>query len=112
MEPGDEEAAAEVLEFIRAHGPTHPRAVDAEFAHGRTTNAWGGSSNSTTHLLDGMHYRGLLRVARREAGIRIYEAAEHPPAESVATPAWRGPRRCSSSCCASTRLCRERAFVT
>jgi len=39
-------------------------------------NYWGGSSNATTHLLDAMHYRGLLRVARREKGIRIY--AEHP----------------------------------
>ena len=45
------------------------------------TNAWGGSSTATTHLLDGMHYRGLLRVARREDGIRIYEAVEHPPAD-------------------------------
>ena len=26
-----------------------------------------------------MHYRGLLRVVRREAGIRIYAAHEHPP---------------------------------
>ncbi|MCE9657406.1 MAG: winged helix DNA-binding domain-containing protein [Burkholderiales bacterium] len=79
--PTTKKKAAEVLEFIRAHGPTHPRLVDAEFAHGRTVNAWGGSSNATTHLLDGMHYRGLLRVARREAGTRIYEAVEHPPAE-------------------------------
>ncbi|MET0335496.1 MAG: crosslink repair DNA glycosylase YcaQ family protein, partial [Rhizobacter sp.] len=30
------------------------------------------------HLLDGMHYRGLLRVARRENGTRIYEVATHP----------------------------------
>ena len=79
--PATKKKAAEVLAFIQANGPTHPRLIDAEFAHGRTTNAWGGSSNSTTHLLDGMHYRGLLRVARREAGIRIYEAVEHPPAD-------------------------------
>ncbi len=80
--PATKKKAAEVLAFIQANGPTHPRLIDAEFAHGRTTNAWGGSSNSTTHLLDGMHYRGLLRVARREAGVRIYEAVEHPPADS------------------------------
>jgi uncharacterized protein YcaQ len=36
------------------------------------TNYWGGSSSATTHLLEHMHYRGLLRVARREKGIRIY----------------------------------------
>ena len=70
-----------VLDFIRARGPTHPRAVEAKFAHGRVTNYWGGSSNATTQLLDGMHYRGLLRVKRRDSGTRIYEAIEHPPAD-------------------------------
>ena len=72
--------AGEVLAFVRERGPTHPRAVEAAFAHGRRINAWGGSSNATTHLLDGMHYRGLLRVATRESGTRVYEAVEHPPA--------------------------------
>ncbi|MEP7303232.1 MAG: crosslink repair DNA glycosylase YcaQ family protein [Caldimonas sp.] len=80
--PATKKKAIEVLAFIRENGPTHPRAVDDRFAHGRTTNAWGGSSNSTTHLLDGMHYRGLLRVTRRESGTRIYEAIEHPPADT------------------------------
>jgi len=69
--------AAELLDFIRARGPTHPREVEAQFAHGRRVNAWGGSSSATTHLLDDMHYRGLLRVARRESGVRVYEAVEH-----------------------------------
>jgi uncharacterized protein YcaQ len=55
----------------------HPRQVDEHFSHGTVTNYWGGSSNATTHLLDAMHYRGLLRVVRREAGIRIYAAHEH-----------------------------------
>jgi len=73
--------AAEVLAFIREHGPTHPRAVEAHFAHGRRINAWGGSSLATTHLLDDMHYRGLLRVQRRDNGTRIYAAVEHPPAD-------------------------------
>jgi uncharacterized protein YcaQ len=41
------------------------------------TNKWGGSSNATTHLLDALQYRGLLRVARREKGIRIYAASWH-----------------------------------
>ena len=73
--------AAEVLAFIRERGPTHPRAVEEHFSHGRRINAWGGSSLTTTHLLDGMHYRGLLRVQRRDNGTRIYAAVEHPPAE-------------------------------
>jgi len=71
--------ADEVLAFVREHGAVHPRDVAAYFAHGRVTNYWGGSSNATTHLLDGMHYRGLLRVARRENGIRIYEIQNHVP---------------------------------
>ena len=63
--------AQEVLEFVRERGEVHPRDVDAHFAHGRVVNYWGGSSNATTHMLDGMHYRGLLRVTRRDAGIRV-----------------------------------------
>src|SRR6185436_1561383 len=48
-------------------------------------NYWGGSSSATTHLLDMMHYRGLLRVVRRDAGIRVYGAQEivRPPADSA-----------------------------
>ena len=61
--PATKKKAADVLAFIRERGPVHPRLVDAHFAHGRTVNAWGGSSNATTHLLDGMHYRGMLRIA-------------------------------------------------
>jgi uncharacterized protein len=68
-----------LLEFVREHGAVHPREVDKHFSHGTVTNYWGGSSNATTHLLDGMHYRGLLRVARREGGIRIYAVHEHAP---------------------------------
>jgi uncharacterized protein len=66
-----------LLDFVREHGAVHPRDVDAHFAHGTVTNYWGGSSNATTHLLDAMHYRGLLRVVRRDAGIRIYGVHDH-----------------------------------
>src|SRR5688572_31666495 len=34
------EKAAAMLAFIRERGPTHPRAVQAAFAHGRMTNYW------------------------------------------------------------------------
>ncbi|VTU24667.1 DNA glycosylase AlkZ-like family protein [Variovorax sp. PBL-E5] len=73
--------AAELLDFVRARGPVHPREVEQHFAHGRVANAWGGSSNATTRLLDDMHYRGLLRVKRRDGGTRIYEAVTHRPAD-------------------------------
>lgn len=64
--------ASEVQAFVRERGVVHPREVDAAFAHGKTTNWFGGSSNASTQLLDGMHFRGLLRVARREGGVRLY----------------------------------------
>lgn len=74
-----------LLAFVRERGSVHPREVDAYFAHGTVTNYWGGSSNATTHLLDALHYRGRLRVARREAGIRIYTAHEHASAPTDAS---------------------------
>jgi uncharacterized protein YcaQ len=77
---GCRKRALQILEFVRERGAVHPREVDAHFAHGRVTNYWGGSSNATTHLLDAMHYQGLLRIVRREAGIRIYAEHEHASA--------------------------------
>ena len=68
--------AAAVLDFVREHGVVHPREVDAHFAHGKAMNWFGGSSNASTQLLDGMHYRGLLRIARREGGVRLYAPRE------------------------------------
>jgi uncharacterized protein len=68
--------AAAVLAYIRERGAVHPREVDAHFAHGKVTNWFGGSSSASTQLLDVMHYRGMLRVARREAGTRVYAARE------------------------------------
>jgi uncharacterized protein len=66
-----------LLEFVEERGPVHPREVQEHFAHGRVRNYWGGSSHATTQMLDTMHYRGLLRVARRENGIRIYRTHRH-----------------------------------
>jgi uncharacterized protein len=80
--------ARRLLDFVRERGAVHPREVDARFAYGKVQNYWGGSSSATTRLLDAMHYRGLLRVARRESGIRIYAAHEHG-----AGPADEGARR-------------------
>jgi len=76
--------ANEVLEFVREREVVHPREVDAHFAHGKATNWFGGSSNASTQLLDGLHYRGLLRIARREGGVRLY--AERVANEAHADP--------------------------
>jgi uncharacterized protein len=78
--------AREVHGFVRERGAVHPRDVNARFQHGKTRNWFGGSSNASTLLLDGMHYRGLLRIARREGGVRIYAAADlHLAEEPVET---------------------------
>src|SRR6516162_131103 len=69
-----EKQARLLLEFVQERGAVHPREVGKYFSHGTVTNYWGGSSNATTHLLTAMHYRGMLRVVRRERGVRIYAA--------------------------------------
>ncbi|RYX82751.1 winged helix-turn-helix domain-containing protein [bacterium] len=71
------ELAEKVLEFVRERGSVHPRELDAHFTHGPVGNAWGGTSNATTRALDGLHYRGKLRIVRRDKGIRVYAVAEH-----------------------------------
>ena len=81
--------AARVLAFVREHGEVHPREVDAFFSHGTVTNYWGGSSSATTHLLEDMHYRGLLRVTRRERGVRVYSVRESAPEPVGVSPAGR-----------------------
>ena len=69
-----------IIEWVcgrfRSRGEVHPREVDGHFALGTVTNYWGGSSSATTHLLDQMHYRGLLRVSGRDAGTRLYAVRE------------------------------------
>jgi len=75
----DKRRAQLLLEFVRERGAVHPREVDDHFAHGTVENYWGGSSNATTHLLSAMHYRGMVRIVRRESGIRIYAAHQHGP---------------------------------
>jgi len=74
-----------VLDFVRERGVVHPREVDARFQHGKSCNWFGGTTNASTQLLDGMHYRGLVRVAGRAGGVRLYAArAPHPPATDPA----------------------------
>jgi hypothetical protein len=76
--------ADEVLAFVRERGDTHSKQVQGNFDHGRMKR-WGGNLNVSGHLLQGLHYRGRLRVARREAGTRVYQAVEHPPQDDSPT---------------------------
>ena len=64
--------ALALIEFVRERGTVHPRDADKHFAHGSATNWFGGQSNVTTKLLDKLHFHGQLRVARRDAGTRVY----------------------------------------
>ncbi len=73
--------AADVLAFVRDHGPTHPADLAAHFGADRQVNAWGGISKATTHTLDLLLHHGLVRVTRRDAGIRVYQATLAPPPE-------------------------------
>ncbi len=77
--------AAEVLAFVRAYGPTHPRDLEERFGRDRAVNGWGGFSKATTRALESLHHYGLLRVAARRDGIRIYEAV--PPLPPPVTEA-------------------------
>jgi uncharacterized protein YcaQ len=74
-----------VRDFVAQRGEVHPRDVDAHFAHGPASSPFGGQSRASTQLLDGMHYRGLLRVTRRSNGIRLY-AAYSPQALPTQVP--------------------------
>ena len=78
--PADLQLAGRVLAFVRERGVAHPREVEAHFAQGRTANWFGGSSNVVTQLLDRMHYQGMVRVARRDAGTRLYALRGEMPA--------------------------------
>jgi uncharacterized protein YcaQ len=71
-----QDKANAVLEFVRARGVAHPRDVDAHFKHGKVRNWFGGSTNASTQLLDEMQYRGLVRIAARAGGTRLYAARE------------------------------------
>lgn len=65
----------EVLETVRRLGETHPRELEEHFGADRVVNAWGGYSKATKKALEHLHHRGLLKISRREKGIRIYQAA-------------------------------------
>jgi uncharacterized protein YcaQ len=62
-----------VLDTVSKFGVMHPTELQEHFGGARVINAWGSYSKATTQALEDLHYRGLLRIARRENGIRLYE---------------------------------------
>jgi uncharacterized protein YcaQ len=74
-----------VLAFVKSQPETHPSALEQALGRRRVVNGWGGFSKATTRTLERLHYRGVLRVSRRERGIRIY-ALSPEPAETIPRP--------------------------
>jgi len=64
-----------LLALVTELGAVHPGALQQEFGARRARNAWGGYSTTVTLGLERLHRRGLLRVARRDKGIRVYEVS-------------------------------------
>jgi uncharacterized protein len=64
-----------VLAVVRKSGRAHPAELEAQLGGGRVVNAWGGISKATTTALERLHHGGYLRVADRQRGVRLYEAA-------------------------------------
>ena len=65
-----------VLDTVSKFGVMHPSELQEHFGGARVINAWGSYSKATTQALEDLHYRGLLRIARRENGIRLYETVK------------------------------------
>ena len=72
-------AEERVLTLVSTHRQMHPRELEVHLGREREVNAWGGYSKATTRTLQTLHYRGLLRVSKREQGIRIYKPAGEQP---------------------------------
>ena len=64
-------------------GSLHPRELSKGRGGNRELNGWGGYSAATTRTLHALHHQGLLRVAGREKGIRLYEAACQTGGEGI-----------------------------
>lgn len=68
-----EELMARVLQFAHDHdGEVLPKALNAHMGSKSIANAWGGQGQEGTHIVQRMHASGLLRIVRREKGVRVY----------------------------------------
>jgi len=68
-----------VLKLLKTIGPLHPRDVESHIGVSSAKNGWGGRSRTSKLILETLHDRGLIRVAKRENGIRVYESAASVP---------------------------------
>ena len=68
-------AELKVLAIVTAKRHLHPRELESAIGKGVEVNAWGGYSKSTTRILEKLHYLGLIRIAGRKNGIKLYQRA-------------------------------------
>jgi uncharacterized protein YcaQ len=68
-------AEQRVLDIVSSNKHLHPRELELSLGKERETNAWGGYSKSTTRSLEKLHYLGLIRIAGREKGVKLYGKA-------------------------------------
>jgi uncharacterized protein YcaQ len=61
-----------VLALVTERGEAHPDHLQEDFGRRRAINAWGSYSTVAKLMLEQLHHRGLLRVARRDRGVRVY----------------------------------------
>jgi uncharacterized protein YcaQ len=64
-----------VFDLVSRIRHLHPRELEVSLGRDRETNAWGGYSKSTTRVLQKLHYLGLIRIAGREKGVKLYQRA-------------------------------------
>lgn len=65
----------QVLRIVSAHQKLHPRELEVYLGRKTEVNAWGGYSKINDSHTSNAALRGLLRVAGRENGLRLYEPA-------------------------------------
>jgi uncharacterized protein len=76
-----------LLAVVEERGEAHPGDVQEAFGGRRAVNAWGSYSTLAKLMLERLHHRGLVRVARRENGVRVY--APSPVPSAVPSPSKR-----------------------
>lgn len=74
-----------ILQFAQSHPEIHSKILKQQTTTQVVANAWGGTSHQSTELLQRMHRNGLLRIARRDKGTRVYALPINPPANEQKT---------------------------
>ncbi len=69
----------QILKFGKRHGDIDAAALNHYLGNTNAVNAWGGTGQEGSQIMQRMHARGLLRIARRSKGARVYALPRHQP---------------------------------